>query len=109
MKRVDQYKLNCDAIYEFKESMKEVRTTDGYCRKLRSCKVYVYETENYYILCSYQTYVACINKNTKICYDVLRREYNDADNKHYSKTSIQHIAKFKADYHAEKTVIWRQI
>lgn len=60
--------------------------------RLRSCSAYVYETENYYILRSYDTLVAVIQKQSNICVDVLRYVYG------YSATSAQHISKFFHDY-----------
>ena len=60
--------------------------------RLRSCSAWVYETQNYYLLRSYNTIIAFIDKNTDTCYDVLRLEYG------YTNTSAQHIAKFSRDY-----------
>lgn len=61
-------------------------------KRLRSCNAWVYETENYFILRSYNTLVACINKNTDTLSDVLRTVYG------YTSTSAQHISKFNHDY-----------
>lgn len=61
-------------------------------KKLRSCKAKVYETENWYILQSYDTPIACIRKYGFEIYDALRIEYG------YTSTSAQHIAKFIHDY-----------
>lgn len=61
-------------------------------KKLRSCNAKVYETDNWYILQSYGTPVACISKYGYEVYDVLRIEYG------YTATSAQHIAKFIQDY-----------
>ena len=77
-----------DAAEEFK------RGSYNYdCKQLRTCKACVYETENFYILRSYNTlYVAIIRKANGQCYDMLRYIYG------YTATSAQHIAKFCADY-----------
>jgi len=61
-------------------------------KKLRSCNAKVYETENWYILQSYDTPIACIWKYGYEIYDALRVEYG------YTVTSAQHIAKFIIDY-----------
>lgn len=64
--------------------------------QLRTCKAAVYETKNWFILRSYRTFVAAINKNTCIAYDFLRDVYG------YTATSAQHIRKFFVDYYADK-------
>ena len=60
--------------------------------RLRSCRAYVITTPGYYILQSYRTIVAVINRETGACYDFLRTAYG------YTSTSAQHIAKFRSDY-----------
>lgn len=60
--------------------------------RLRSCSADVYETNDYYVLRSYQTIIAIIDKETEMCYDFLRYVYG------YTSTSAQHIAKFMSDY-----------
>ena len=60
--------------------------------RLRSCNAYVFESENFYFLRSYNTVVACIDKTTGQKYDFLRLVYG------YTSTSAQHIAKFFHDY-----------
>lgn len=65
-------------------------------KRLRNCKAWVYETENFYILESYTTIVAVIEKGSDILADVLRLVYG------YTSTSAQHIAKFRYDYGADK-------
>lgn len=62
------------------------------CKRLRSCQAYVIETEHYYILRSYRTFVAVIAKVTDVLYDFLRWVYG------YTSTSAQHISKFEKDY-----------
>ena len=63
-------------------------------KKLRSCNAVVFETENYYILRSYSTVVALIDKENFAGFDFLRIVYG------YTATSAQHISKFFHDYHA---------
>lgn len=65
-------------------------------KRLRYCTAWVYETANYYILQSYRTIIAVIDKRTDTCFDALRIVYG------YTSTSAQHIAKFKSDYGAGK-------
>ena len=60
--------------------------------RLRSCKAWVYETESFYLLESYRTIVAVIDKSTNDLYDALRTVYG------YTATSAQHISKFRTDY-----------
>ena len=71
--------------------------------RLRECTAFVYETESYYVLRSYSTYVAFIRKSDGTCFDILRAVYG------YTATSAQHIAKFKTDYHAESCQVWRVV
>lgn len=66
-------------------------------KRLRTCNAYVYETDGYYILRSYSTFVAFIRKDDCECFDILRKVYG------FTSTSSQHIAKFKHDYHAVST------
>ena len=61
-------------------------------KRLRSCQAYVYETPTFYVLRSYNTVVAIIEKSTDTCYDFLRGVYG------YTSTSAKHISKFDKDY-----------
>ena len=72
----------------------------GSVMRLRSCQAYVYETEHYFWLRSYGTFVAFIEKTTDTCYDILRMVYG------YTATSAQHIAKFRRDYGADNLDIY---
>ena len=72
-------------------------------KRLRTCSAYVYETDSYYLLKSYATFVAFIRKSDGECFDILRNVYG------YTSTSAQHIAKFKHDYHAKSYQIWREV
>ena len=78
---------NC--MDEYQDCKNNFRVT---CKQLRTCQAYIYETENFYILRSYHTIVACINKNNGQCYDFLRMVFG------YTATSAQHISKFIRDY-----------
>lgn len=61
-------------------------------KRLRTCKAEVVETSRWFILWSYSTIVAAVDKETGIGYDFLRLVYG------FSATSAQHIAKFFRDY-----------
>ena len=61
-------------------------------RRLNHCKAYFLETENYYVLRSYQTDIAIIDKRTDIMYEFLRFVY------FYTSTSVEHITKFERLY-----------
>ena len=76
--------------------------------KLRYCTAEVAETENFYVLRSYNTLVAFIDKRTDELYDILRFVYG------YTATSAQHISKFEKDYcqgqwHCENRFTWRPL
>ena len=71
--------------------------------RLRYCNAVVYATKNYFILRSYWTTVAVINRNSGEGADVLRVVYG------YTATSAQHISKFFHDYDAVKVYTWRDI
>lgn len=72
-------------------------------KRLRSCSAEVLETPSFFILRSYNTVVAVIDKDTGNCYDVLRMVYG------FTATSAQHITKFTADYGNGKRYTWRYI
>lgn len=72
-----------------------------YICRLRKCNATVWETERWYLLQSYATFVAAIDKQTGIMYDFLRYVYG------YTATSAQHIAKFATDYQATQRYTYR--
>ena len=72
-------------------------------KRLRSCTAEVLETTSFFILRSYNTVVAVIDKCTGSTWDVLRMVYG------YTSTSAQHIAKFSNDYGNGKRYTWREI
>ena len=72
-----------------------------YVGRLRKCSATVWETNHWYLLRSYRTFVAAIDKETGILYDFLRYVYG------YTATSAQHIAKFANDYHATQRYTYR--
>ena len=72
-------------------------------KRLRRCNAEVLETPSFFILRSYNTVVAVIDKCTGNTWDVLRMVYG------YTSTSAQHIAKFSKDYGNGSRVTWREI
>ena len=72
-------------------------------KRLRSCSAEVLETPSFFILRSYNTVVAVVDKLTGSTYDVLRMVYG------YTVTSAQHITKFSKDYGNGKRYTWREI
>lgn len=91
MKRAEQQEINRVAMEIFDNAILELNSIKGRAewKRLRTCTAEVAETENYYILRSYNTLVACIEKSTDTLADVLRVVYG------YTPTSAQHIAKFR--------------
>ena len=78
------------AVDRYNEEVKGTILQHG--TRLRTCQAYVYETSSFYVLRSYNTVVAIIEKSSDICYDFLRGVYG------YTNTSAQHISKFDKDY-----------
>ena len=91
MKKEEQVKINqavMEAVKEFNASDRRIINDT----RFRRCTARVLETPEYYILRSYNTNVAFINKSTGILFDVLRYVYGN------SSSSAQHISKFDHDY-----------
>lgn len=63
-----------------------------YHSRLRTCSAWVYETEHFYILKSYNTFIAAYNKETHEFVDFFRWAYG------FTHTSASHIAKFRNDF-----------
>ena len=110
MKKGEQLVINNICMDMLDNVNTEITTQGGLknWKRLRSCSAEVSETENYYVLRSYNTLVAFIDKRTDELYDVLRFVYG------YTATSAQHIAKFEKDYckgqwHCAERYTWRHI
>ena len=108
MTKAEQIKINYECVEHFNEAMAQWhnRAILDDAKQLRSCTAWVYRTKDYYVLRSYNTFIACIHIPSDTCYDVLRCEYG------YTSTSAQHIAKFRHDYGAgkwgcENQLTWR--
>ena len=99
MTTIAQQVKNAIVLKHFNEACEELYRSNSKGKRLRSCTAWVYETENYFVLQSYNTYIAAISKYTGLCYDALRHEYG------YTSTSNQHVCKFWHDYgdcHAQR-------
>lgn len=88
--QIEANKEVLEAVERYNEEVKENVLHHG--KRLRTCQAYVYETPSFYVLRSYNTVVAIIEKSTDTCYDFLRGVYG------YTNTSAQHISKFDKDY-----------
>lgn len=94
MTKQEQTTINNMCIAGLDEVNTEIMELGGLkkWKRLRSCSAEVSETENFYVLRSYNTLVAFIDRRSDTLYDVLRYVYG------YTATSSQHIAKFNHDY-----------
>ena len=102
MKKSEQFNINNEVLTALYESKIYNESVINKVR-LNKCKAYVMETENYYLLISYNTFVAFISKREKIWYDILRLVYG------YTNTTAQHIAKFRKSYGAVDTLTYRPV
>lgn len=89
---IKQKVINDTAVRKFCLAIDEMKNHEYSVKKFRNCTAEVITTENWYILRSYNTLVACINRHDGDSYDVLRYVYG------YTATSAQHIRKFFNDY-----------
>lgn len=108
MRKQEQLKINSFIEEVWNQAISEFHNEYGTveCVRLRSCKAWVFETTHYYFLQSYNTLVACIDKEQDTLVDVLRLVYG------YTSTSAHHIAKFNHDYSkgkwgCEGRITWR--
>ncbi len=94
MKKANQEIINNRATEIFDRAMSALNVCNGNydVERLRSCQAVVLITDGYYILRSYNTIVAVIDRCDGICVDMLRKVYG------YTATSAQHISKFFRDY-----------
>ena len=71
--------------------------------RLFTCSACVLEYDKIYVLQSYATPIALIEKETGVCYDFLRYVYG------FTRTSAQHISKFMTKYNSNKKVLYRPL
>ena len=98
-----QEHINEMCLDVYRKAFDEYLNDESNVRQLRRCSADVYETAGYFLLRSYNTLVAVVEKATGNCYDILRVAYG------YTATSAQHIAKFSKDYGNGKRYTWRDI
>lgn len=106
MKKAEQREMNKLVEVEFDAAIRSLEMFgDRDYKQLRSCQAWVYETPCFYVLRSYGTFIAAIDKFDGNCYDALRREYG------FTSTSAQHIAKFRNDYARRGAIFytWRYV
>lgn len=103
MKKEKQEYTNSICTYVYKKAMEEYSHNYINCGQLRSCSADVIETENYFLLRSYNTVIGVMNKRSRELIDVLRFVYG------YTATSAQHIAKFGIDYNETKRYTYRDV
>ena len=108
MKKEIQKEIN-RKVEDFVDRFNTTNETYNSRKQLRSCSAKVYTFDSYYVLQSYDTIVAAIDRKDGTCYDFLRLVYG------FTSTSAQHIAKFFSDYgshsyRSEETIYtWYQI
>ena len=98
-----QERVNEMCLEVYRKASDEYLNGESNVSRLRKCSAEVYETAGYFLLRSYRTLVAVIDKRTGTTYDVLRVAYG------YTSTSAQHIAKFSNDYGNGNLYTWREI
>ena len=93
MTKFQQKTMNDYVLKNYINMMEEYTSKYWYdCIRLRNCQAVVFETRNFFVLKSYDTIVAHIDKFTGQKFDFLRYVYG------YTSTSAQHISKFFRDY-----------
>ena len=90
MKKTEQDTINFIVNINMETALQEYKEEKPKPARLRTCQASVYETSNYYLLKSYNTFIACMEKKTETVYDALRTVYG------YTATSAKHISKFDA-------------
>lgn len=105
MKKAEQQIINAK-VEEFVERFNANSETWSVAKQLRSCQAKVYIYDSFYILQSYGTIVAAIDRDTGIGYDFLRYVYR------YTAASAKHISAFfhdysRSGYYPETVYTWR--
>lgn len=98
-----QEHINEMCLDVYSKAFDEYHSGESNIKPLRKCRAEVLETPSFFILRSYNTVVAVIDKLTGSTWDVLRVVYG------YTATSAQHITKFSNDYGNGKRYTWREI
>lgn len=96
-KKEEQIMTNEAAVNLFDIAVSTI-TANSPWMNLDYCNAEMIFTDDYVILKSYETLIACYNKRLSIFCDVLRNEYTttnkNGDIVHYSRTSIKQINRF---------------
>ena len=106
MKKAEQQIINTK-VEEFIERFNsENHGPNEDVKRLRSSSAKVYTLEKYFVLQSYNTIVAVIDRDTGEAYDFLRYVYG------YTATSAKHISAFfhdysRSGYYPEMVYTWR--
>ena len=108
MKKAEQYLINdeCERVYHIickelsKISAKDIAKS---FHRLNKCQAEFCVTENFVILKSYDTIVACVDMRWNVGYDFLRMVYG------YTATSAQHISKFFKQTLTHEIYTWKAI
>lgn len=88
-----QKAINRKAIHMHEKAVLQYRSKGAITtEQLRYCSAEIIKTDDYFLLRSYNTIVAVIDRHSNTISDVLRVVYG------YTATSAQHIAKFVHDY-----------
>lgn len=87
MKKEEQKAVNELCTSKLAAALEELNANTK-SKRLLSCSAYVFNTDHFYILKSYDTFIACIEKSTDTLYDALRIVYG------YTATSAKHVSKF---------------
>ena len=106
MKKSEQRAVNSKVVHELEHyngiiAQSEIKQIG----RLHQCQAFVYETDFYFVLRSYNTVVAIIKKADMTLYDFSRYVYG------YTATAASHIAKFAKDYNidCESIYTWREV
>ena len=95
--------INRACLSHYRYAMQQCESECPRWTRFRTCCATVAETHDYFLLKSYNTVVAVIDKDTHSVWDVLSYVYG------YTSTSAQHIVKFAADYGHGNRYTWRDI
>lgn len=63
MNKNEQMQVNTDILKSIESINEEITQNVDYVSRLRTCSAWIYETENWYILKSYNTKIAAIHKH----------------------------------------------
>ena len=83
-------------------------------KQIDNCQAWYTETENYYILKSYETVIACISKNNSYCYNFMHYvfdfsclEFGNRYSKRPGATSSNHVRRLCKIYETKTGKILR--